>query len=98
MNDLLKSYLGRIEKSVNDLRKSLEHSREAMTTQQEAQERLLKQYWSRGKELAQLGESVKDYERLRDENLRLRNVQQELQVRTRQVLEYAKALSEEFRR
>ncbi len=98
MNDLLKSYLSRIENSVEDLRSALEHGREAMTTQQEAHERLLKQFWSRGKELSALGETFKDYERLRDENDRLRRTHNELQERTRRVLDFAKALSEEFRR
>lgn len=98
MNELVKSYLSRIEKSVHDLHEALRQSHEQLQTQQEAHERLLKQYWSRGKEVSTLSEAMKNFEALQNENQRLKEAHKELQERTRRVLEYTKALTDEFRR
>jgi hypothetical protein len=98
VNELVKSYLGRIEQSIDTLQDTLKNAHEQLAAQQEGQERLLKQYWSRVKELSTLGEAVKDLETLQNENERLKATHQELQDRARRVLEYAKQLTDELRR
>lgn len=98
MNDRVKTYLKRLDALVDDLHTSLERSREQLGEAQDAHERLLKQYWSRGKEITTMTDSVKEFEALQEENQRLRDIHQEVQERTRTVLEYTKALSDELRR
>ncbi|HPO17237.1 MAG TPA: hypothetical protein PLI09_27635 [Candidatus Hydrogenedentes bacterium] len=98
MNDRVKTYLKRLDALVDDLHTSLERSREQLGEAQDAHERLLKQYWSRGKEITTMKNSVKEFEALQEENQRLRDIHQEVQERTRTVLEYTKALSDELRR
>ncbi len=98
MNDQTKKYLKRIDALVGDVHVALMRSREQLGEAQEAHERLLKQYWSRGREITTMTDSVKEFEALQEENRRLRAVQEELQQRARTVLEYTKALSKELRR
>ena len=98
MNDMARAYLGRIEQSLEDLQELLKDAEGQTQGQQEAHERLLKQFWSQGKELAALAQSIRDFEKVQDENKQLKDTHKELEERTRRVLEHVKTLIEEFRR
>ena len=97
MNPLVRSYLKQIEQASEDLHAALVRNREQIERNEAAHERLMKQFWDRGKEIAVLKEGLGDYETFQEENERLKAVQEELSERLHRVLGYTKALTSEFR-
>ncbi|MBI2433705.1 MAG: hypothetical protein HYV26_12635 [Candidatus Hydrogenedentes bacterium] len=97
MNRLLQSYSDKIEQRLERLHALLESTEQELERQREAREKLVQQYWSRGKELSVLNEATKSYAALQEDNKRLRDTQQQLQERLARVLEYTKLLSDTLR-
>lgn len=97
MNPLIRSYLERMEAEIAELRLILEAASGEIQRQKDAREKLLHQYWARGKEITVLNEATRTYTQLQQENQQLKSVQQQLQEGLSQVLDQTKALSEALR-
>ena len=97
MNPLIKSYLDRMESEIGQVRELLQAATDEIQKQREAREKILHQYWARGKEITVLNEATRTYAQLQEENQRLREVQQELQHGLENVLGQTKTLSEALR-
>jgi uncharacterized protein (DUF342 family) len=97
MNPLIKSYLDRMEDEIGQVRELLQGATQELQRQKEAREKLLHQFWARGKEIAVLNEATRTYAQLQEENRELRGVQQELQNGLERVLGQTKVLAEALR-
>ncbi len=97
MNEIVRKYLRKLEKSVDDIEKVLQTHRTHLQSQQEAYERLTQQYWSRGKELSVLSDASTRLEALSRENEQLRSTFQQVRASLQRVRDYAKDLSEAVR-
>jgi len=97
VNNLTKSYFKQMHQAVDALQATLQKKREYIQSQKQSQERITKELWARGKEIAALKEAVKTLDAMTRENARLRETRAELDARLTQVLEYTKALGDEFR-
>ena len=97
MNPMIRSQLTRIEASLDELHQLLTETREHHTEQVQAREKLLKAYWSRGKEISVLNQTVADFEALQEENARLKEMKEAFREHLGRVLTYTKALTNEFR-
>ena len=97
MNPIIKTYIDNIEDRLHSLESVLADQKEEITHQAAAHERLLQQYWSRGKELGVMQHSAEEITEIQEENERLNAAKEELLERTNRVLGYTKALTEEFR-
>lgn len=97
MNPIIKSYIDKIEDRLHTLESVLLDQEEEITNQTASHERLLQQYWSRGKELGVMQHSAEEVTAIQDENERLTELKSELQEHCNRVLGYTKALTEEFR-
>ncbi len=97
MNPLIRAQLKQIEQALDGLQGVLTHQRDAREKDGEAHEQLLRQYWSRGKELATVRDTLEDFEDLKAENDRLNATHKELRERLGKVLDCTKTLSGELR-
>lgn len=97
MNNLAKTYFKQVHQALDGLQDALKKQREENTAQKQEYERLTKEFWSSGKEAAVLKERLASFGEMKEENERLRAVRTELNDRLMQILEYTKALGDEFR-
>jgi predicted nuclease with TOPRIM domain len=97
VNELVRAQLRKIADQVEDLNDLLAGSREDLAHQQADHERLLKEFWSRQKELSVLKEGWEDYTRLQRENEAFRRMRDELRERMNRMLGWTRALTDEFR-
>lgn len=96
MNKIVKGYLKRIEAATEDLAERLEDLRAQRDHQQEAREKLLKEFWVRGKRLSQLEEATKT---LPDIEKRLSSgdqIQAEIRAGLEQLVKKLQLLRDEF--
>ncbi len=94
MNPFIKSYLDQIDVLVGDIEGALERYDARLQQTQEARETLMKQYWSVGRQLNALQETIEKLPALEEENHRLRDKNQRSAEHARRILECSKALSE----
>lgn len=97
MNEIIRTYLRKLEKSVDDIEKLLQRYRTHLESQKKAHERLTQQFWSQGKELRVLSDAAHHLDALSRENERLRTVQNQIRESLQRVRDYVKDLSEAVR-
>lgn len=97
MNKLVLAQFARIEKAMARLEEGVRLAQEAAQHQEEEREKLLQQFWSRGKELKTVQRSLNDYEAVCEENDRLKECHRALGEHLRRVRDYTKALTESMR-
>ena len=97
MNPILRSYFTQLDEAAARLGAALEGRGREAREQREAREALLKEHWSRGRELAALREDRERFEVLQGENERLQAREDELRERLRRVLKDMRALTEGLR-
>ncbi len=97
MNPLIRAQLKQIQQAVDGLQGVLTRQRDGREKDAEAHEQLLRQYWSRGKELAAMRDTLEEFEEVKTENQRLAATYNELQERLGKVLDCTKTLSGELR-
>lgn len=98
MNPLIAQQLARIERAAKKLEAILDDQERAIAEQREAREELTQRYWAQGQRLAVLDAAEQDFERVRQENERLKRAHRDLRQRLGAVLDTAKGLQREFRR
>ena len=97
MNRILKSYCTQIDEAIADLGETLSDQARQVREQREAREKLLKEHWSRGRQIVTLQEDRDQFERLQAENRRLKAREQVLRDRLQSILKHTKNLSEGMR-
>lgn len=97
MNEIIRTYLKNLEKSVDAIEHALRGHRAQMQSQNEAYERLTQQYWGRGKELSILSDASARLESVSAENEKLRSAHEQVQAALQRVRDYVKDLSEALR-
>jgi chromosome segregation ATPase len=98
MNPLIQRQLGDIRSAVAELGEILKDSR--VRTDKIADERdvIRRDNWTQSKELATLRRRTKDFSDIEEENQKFQGQRQELRDRLNRVLDYTKALTDEFGR
>lgn len=93
MNPFAKTYLDQMHRHVDELASALERFDQELQQSQEARETLLKQYWSAGRQISALQETLARMPSLEDENQALREKNDAAVESARRILAYAKALA-----
>lgn len=97
MNNLVKTYFTNLHQNLDALQDVLQRQRLEIASQKATHERQTQELWNRSKELSVLKEAVKSLDSMKAENRRLHDARAELNDRLSQILEYTKALGDEFR-
>jgi predicted nuclease with TOPRIM domain len=97
MNPMVRAYLERINTSLDDLQEAVQDMGGGLSHEKERSERLLKQYWNRGKELSVLQQTAGEMEAVLAENARLREAHAELEARLQNVLSLTKGILNELK-
>lgn len=97
MNEIIRTYLRKLEKSADEIEKVLQNYQTHLENQKDAYERLTQQYWSRGKELSVLSDASNRLDAVNRENEQLRSVQQQVRESLQRLRDYVKDLSEAVR-
>lgn len=92
MNPFVKTYIEQIHHLVEELSYTLENYEQELKQTQDAKETLLKQYWSAGRQISALQETLDRMPALEEENRTLREKNQASADSARRILAYAKAL------
>lgn len=96
MNKATRTYLRQIEQGIGDLHGALKRAREQAQAQQEAHEKLVKEFWSKGKEASAMHASAQEFDVLQQENEQLREAKREVGERLQRIRDYTKALREDI--
>lgn len=97
MNPMVRAYLERLNTSLDDVQEAVQEIGGGLSHEKERSERLLKQYWNRGKELSVLQQTAGEMEAVLAENARLREAHAELEARLQQVLALTKGILHELK-
>lgn len=97
MNPMVRAYLERMNASLDDIEAAFKDLDSGLEHEKDRSERLLKQFWSRGRELSTLKETAGEMEAVLAENARLRESHAELEGRLQQVLALTKGILHELK-
>jgi hypothetical protein len=98
MNKQINTYINLLKDRLDRLESLLTKSREERETLQTERKDLIKEKWAKVKESSILRSSQEDFEALQQENKRLKESQDEIEIRLIRVLKKTRALSEAFHR
>ncbi len=93
MNPFVKTYIDQMHALVSDLTVTLEEYERRLEDAQDAKEDLLRQYWSAGRHISALEETVAQLPALEEENRELKEKNKRSLEHARRILDYAKTLS-----
>lgn len=98
MNEQIKTHTNRLKDRLDRLESLLLESREERDAMQVERKGLMQEKWAKIKESSILRSSQDEFEVLQQENKRLKETQDEIEVRLIRVLKKTRALSEAFHR
>jgi len=98
MNPLIQRQLADIRSTVIELGEMLRDARARADKIADERDTIRRDNWAQSKELATLRRRTRDFAAIEEENLRFHDQRQELRERVNRVLDYTKALTDEFGR
>lgn len=93
MNPFVESYVKQLQGLVHELADMLEEYDTRLIQTQEAREKTLRQYWSAGRQISAMQETLERMPDLESDNVALERQLTEAVDRARRILEFTKALS-----